>query len=280
MRSLKPLFLFFATFFAVSVFSQPLSGTKTVCSSGCDFTTLASAITALNTNGVAFGGASIVISNGHTETIPSGGYSLGSLNLNASLSASSPLEIRKDYSLGFKPVFTSGAGVGAIDAMFKLLGADYVTLDNLMFVESSSNSTAATLMEMGIALLKRTNTSPFDGCQNNIISNCEVHLNRTTFSHYNTGIFFGNHTSTSTASLTINSLVGTNSYNLLRGNTIVNAQAGIGLTGFNVASAPFALFDQDNVIGDGNGGNNILRFSPKILYLDLVLLPNIKTIWK
>lgn len=263
MRLLKETLLFLIVgLFAGSVFAQPISGTKTVCSSGCDYTTLASAITALNTNGVAFGGASIVISNGHTETIPSGGYSLGSLSLNTSLSASSPLEIRKDYSLGFKPVFTSVAGVGAVDAMFKLLGADYVTLDNLKFIESSSNSTATTLMEMGIALLKRTSTSPFDGCQNNIISNCEVHLTRVLLSHNTTGIFLGNHTSTSTSPLTIVSLDGTNSYNLLRGNTVVNAQAGIGLTGFNVASAPFALFDQGNIIGDGNGGNNILRFSP------------------
>ena len=50
-----------------------VTGTKTVAASGGDYTSLAAAITDLNTNGVGTGGAIINVPANWTETAPVGG---------------------------------------------------------------------------------------------------------------------------------------------------------------------------------------------------------------
>src|SRR4051812_9458061 len=82
-----------------------VTGTRTV---GIDYTSLAAAITDLNTNGVS-GAVIINIPSGYTETAPAGGYVLGSNTLNASASSVNTLTIRKSGS-GADPLLTAPVG--------------------------------------------------------------------------------------------------------------------------------------------------------------------------
>ncbi len=241
------------------VVAQPISGTKTVCTSGCDYPTLNAAVSALNLNGVGTGGAIIEIANGHTETLPNAGLSLGSATLNASLSASNPLIIRKSLTAGAKPIFTSGAGTGGMDAMFKMLGVDHVSLENLIFLESSTNVSSTTQYEYGIMLVKRNAVNPVDGCQNNTIKDCEITFRRSTFMTP-TGIYAANHLASNTSSINYTLNADAHSFNTLEGNIITHAQLGIYFSGINSTTASTALYDQGNTIGRENNGNSIRRF--------------------
>ena len=131
--------------------SAQLTGTLTVPSTA--YPDLATVITALNTQGVGAGGATINIASGNAQTAPAGGYVLGSAILNASLSAANPVTIQ-----GHGNTVTAYTGTGTIDGIFELTGADYVTIDSLNLQESAANTTATTQMEWGYALLKLNNT--------------------------------------------------------------------------------------------------------------------------
>lgn len=255
--SLLFTFCFLLSFTIVN--AQPITGTKTVCTSGCDYPTLNAAVSALNLNGVGTGGAIIEVANGHTETLPNAGLSLGSATLNATLIASNPLIIRKSLSAGAKPIFTSGAGTGGMDAMFKMLGVDHVSLENLIFLESTTNVSSTTQYEYGIMLVKRNAVNPVDGCQNNTIKDCEITFRRSTFMTP-TGIYAANHLATNTSNINYTLASDAHSFNTLEGNIITNAQLGIYFSGINSTTASTALYDQGNTIGRENNGNSIRRF--------------------
>jgi hypothetical protein len=253
------LFTFYLILPFTTVLAQPISGSKTICTSGCDYPTLNAAVVALNLNGVATGGAIIEIANGHIETLPNAGLSLGSTTLNASLSVSNPLIIRKNLTAGAKPIFTSGAGTGGMDAMIKMLGVDHVSLESLVFLEASTNVSSTTQYEYGIMLVKRNSVNPVDGCQNNTLKDCEITFRRSTFMTQ-TGIYAANHLATNTSNITYTSASDAHSFNTLEGNIITNAQLGIYFSGINSTTASTTLYDQGNTIGSENNGNSIRRF--------------------
>src|SRR6478672_2680461 len=116
--------LFMMTTFSVSLKAQ-LTGTKNIPG---DYATLAAAITDLNTQGVGAGGVTLNLLAGNPETAPSGGYVIGgtgSLVLTTT-SLSSPVVIQGNGNT----ITASGAQAsGALnDAIFKLVGADWVTI--------------------------------------------------------------------------------------------------------------------------------------------------------
>jgi hypothetical protein len=131
-NNLSFLLVIFATF---SANAQVITGTKTVCASGCDYTSFQAAATALNTNGVGIGGANILVASGHIETAPTGGIVLGSSTLNTSLSATNPLIIQKN-GVGSNPTIQAFTGTGTTDGILKLLGTDFVTINGLEFTEN------------------------------------------------------------------------------------------------------------------------------------------------
>ena len=235
--------------------AQGLTGTRNVCTT-CTYQTLGEAIDSLNLYGVGNGGVVINIQSGHTETIPGVGLNLGSAVLNASLSFSNTLTIQK-AGVGVNPIFTSGVGIGTTDAMLRLLGTDYVTIDGLSFIDDVFNTTPTTQAEWGIALLKRNATSPFDGCQNNIIKNCLITLQKSNVG--TRGIYLNNHTQSNTTALTITNVADANSFNKFLSNNISNVYSGIWLNGFN-ALTPFNLYDQNNEVGSNLLGNTITNF--------------------
>lgn len=251
-----------------SVSAQALSGTYTVPGS---YATIAAAITALNTNGVGSGGAIINIAAGTAETAPTGGYSLGSTTLNASLSLANQLIIQKSGA-GVNPLitaYTGGTGTpgtASQDVIFKLVGADYVTINGIDLAENAANTANPATMEAGFAFYK---ASLSDGAQNNTIKNCNITLNRLNNASGtapmvdgSVGIAVMNATAAAaTTSLVPTTRAGTNSYNKFYSNTIQNCNIGIALIGY-AASSPYTAADTLNDIGGTSlaTGNQIQNF--------------------
>lgn len=217
-----------------------LTGAITVPST--TYPTLASVITALNTQGVGAGGATITLSAGNPETAPTGGYQLGSATLNASLSSANPLVIN-----GSGNTLTGQTGVGSNDGIFWLMGVDYVTINsfNLVDVSTTTASSSTTANEWGFVLAKRSTTSPYDGCQRNLINNCSISLNK--YVSTATGILVAHIHPSSTGPSTASFAVGdANSFNKFTGNTITNVSRGFFLGG---SSAGIGFYDKANEVG-------------------------------
>lgn len=173
MKNVKSL-LFLALLFTLTNLNAQITGTVSVPGTYSD---LAAAFTALNAQGVGSGGATININA--TQTCPLNGFQLGSATLNASLSAANPLIIN-----GNSNAITAYAGTragsitsGVNDGMIILNGVDYVTINNIIFNELATNTTAALAMEHGIGMYNRTATvGAADGCKYVTISGCTFNL--------------------------------------------------------------------------------------------------------
>jgi hypothetical protein len=177
-----------------SLVAQPLSGTKTIPG---DYASIRLAVIALNTNGVTSPGVTFNIASGYLENI---NLSTTPIIVNTNTgSASSPIVFQKVAGGVVNPVISAGTGGWGenTNAGITIAGTDYVTIDGID-VQAFDNS-----LEFGYSLLKKSNTAPFDGCQNVIIRNCKITLNKT--NSYAVGIYTGNHIYTSTNALTITS---------------------------------------------------------------------------
>ncbi len=239
--------------------AAPLTGTKNIPSDGAPFDTLANAIAELNAQGVGAGGVTLNLEASNPETAPAGGYVIGgagSMVLTTS-SAANPVIIQ-----GNANTITASAAqvVGNLnDAIFKLIGADWITITGFTMQENAANTVtvAATnnMTEWGVALLYVTAT---DGAQNDTISNNTISLNRT---YPNTFGIYSNSTHTATAvttSATATGAAGGNENLKVYGNNISNVNMGI------VHIGPTAAADQ-NITADIGGaalatGNTITDF--------------------
>jgi hypothetical protein len=189
--------------------------------------------------------------------------------MTATGTAANPIIFQKS-GVGTNPVLTSYIGTVTTpsvlaDGFWVLAGSDYVTIDGINLQENPTNATLADVMEFGYGLFK---ASDADGCQNNIIRNCTITLNRiqntawTAPGHNGSvGIAVLNGLHTATGAVTVTAASGANSFNRFYSNTIQNCNAGIVFVGF-AATSPFTLGDNSNDAG-GNSlatGNNILNF--------------------
>ncbi|GAA4466461.1 hypothetical protein GCM10023093_20650 [Nemorincola caseinilytica] len=234
-----------------------VTGTRTI---GVEYPTLASAITDLNTMGIA-GAVTINVPAGHTEVAPAGGYVLGSAVLNASISATATLTIQKSGT-GANPLLTAPVGTStSADGIFIIAGTDRVTISGIDLTESAANTTATTRMEWGYALVKRQNTAPFDGCQFVTIQGCTITLNR--LNTPTVGIYAGNHIATSTTALSITATSDAMNDCAFYSNTIQNTVTGISLRGYAGAASPYSLYDQNNKVGGTTAisGNTIQNYA-------------------
>lgn len=246
-------------FFYFPLKSQ-LSGTYTIPGT---YSTIAAAISALNTQGVN-GTVTILVSAGYAEFAPVGGYSLY-----ATGTSTSPIFFQKNGS-GANPLITaytggSGTPSSAIqDGIWKFFGCDYVTVDGISLTDpnTSNNST----MEFGFGFFK---SSAANGCQNNTIKNCIITLNKINnaagagvASEGSRGIDLVNaFVSTHTTAVTVTASAGSHSYNHFYNNLIQNCNLGIALIGF-VGSSPFSFSDFGNDIGGNSAAtsNTIINY--------------------
>ena len=212
---------------------------------GC-FPTVAAAVTYINTNGVSgTGNVQFDVAAGYTETAPAGGFAI-----TATGTSTLGIKFVKSGS-GANPTFTAPTpqASGALnDAIFKLIGADYITIDGFTLQENAANTTTTTasnnMTEWGVALLYASTTN---GAQNNTIQNNTITLNRT---YTNTWGVYSNvrHSATviaTTADIT-NNTTAPNSGNKVYSNTISNVNMGIAFIGSGTAA------NQD--IGNDVGG--------------------------
>ncbi len=232
-----------------------LSGAKAIPGSGSTgYATLAAAVADLNAQGVGSGGVTFNLAAGYTETA-------ANLLVTATGTAANPIVFQK-AGTGTNPTITAAAGTSAtLDDIIGLQGSDYVTFDGLTLVDPASNSTATTQMEWGFSLLKG-NSPTVDGCQNVIIRNCVVTLQKGTASM---GIYANNHTPTSTTQLVPTTAAGTNSNNKFYGNAISGVNNGIYLAGYAASASPYTYLDQNNEVGSlvsgtAATGNTITNF--------------------
>jgi trimeric autotransporter adhesin len=229
--------LFFALIISVATFGQ-LTGTKTIPG---DYASVAAAITALNTSGVGAGGVTFNVAAGYSETFTS---LTAGLIWTTTGSATNPIVFQKSGA-GLNPVITGFATApGPNDYIICIGGTDYVTFDGIDVQELTGS------VEWGYAILKASAT---DGSQNITIKNCKVNLNKTFTGTI--GIYSNNHTTASTAQLTVTALTGANSNLKIFNNNISNCYFGIYIMGYNSAT-PYSFYDQNNEIGK-DGANTI-----------------------
>ena len=162
------LLLFFVMFSVLGV-----QGQVTVTGNGAgSYGTLQLAIAALPSTLTANTTISVAASN--PQTAPSGGY-----NITTTGTASFSLTITGNSNT---VTAFSGQTSGILtDAIFKIVGGDYITIQGFTMQENSANTTTAAatnnMTEWGVALLYASTTN---GAQNCTIQNNTISLNRTT----------------------------------------------------------------------------------------------------
>ncbi len=246
MLRFSTLFLFTFLFILNVGTSQVTTNTSSGLSA--TYPTLDAAILALNNAIIT---SPVVITVNGNETAPSSGYTI-----TAQGTAINTITID-----GNQYLITASAThpMGTFnDAIIKLVGADYVTLENFVLRENPLATNAApttnTVTEWGIALLAESRTN---GSQNNIIQNNNISLRVSAVDRNTFGIYSNvSHTSTSISNPGNPSIFsGTNSNNKIYGNNISKISIGIAFVGSVITTNP----DQYNEIGGSNDtlGNSI-----------------------
>ncbi len=210
--------------------------------SGTNFQSFTTAITALNAFGVTCPTTFNVAAGTTYSEIPP--------TITAYGSAANPVIFRKDPSTsGANPKITATAGVstgGAAttnpDALISFSGADYITFDGIDLADAATNTTQDKAMEMGFGFFRASATN---GCQNNVVKNCVVTLQRsfngTAGSFlYPVGIAGLNSTTGNLTDVAVSSATGANSNNQFYSNTLQNVNTGIELLGSASATATSA----------------------------------------
>lgn len=141
------------------------------------YTTLAAAINALNNKTSITGPVTISLAAGNPQTCPTGGYSITAVLAGAS-------STNKVTITGNGNTITAPSPAGIIgslaDAIFKFIGADFMTLQNFVMNDNALNTNTTesfnNMVEWGVAVLNATATN---GAQNITIKNNTITLNRT-----------------------------------------------------------------------------------------------------
>ncbi|MEP6645497.1 MAG: GEVED domain-containing protein [Saprospiraceae bacterium] len=192
------------------------------------YLSLGAAITALNAATIT--SPVVITCPTGSETAPAGGYSI-----TAQGTVVNTIIIQGNGAAN--SIITAASPAGAIgnlnDAIFKLLGADFVTIQGFAMNENPANivTAAATnnMVEWGVALLHASVTN---GAQNNTIQNNTITLNKTNLNTW--GIYSNNsHSATTVGTLEIvtSNTTGPASGNKFYTNAISNVNMGIALIG-------------------------------------------------
>jgi len=228
-----------------SIFAQ-LTGTKSIPG---DYSTIAAAISALNSQGVGNGGVIFNVAAGYTETFTT--FNAGTITT-VTGSETHPIVFQKSGT-GANPVITAMllTGSGLTDGIIMLQGTDYVTFDGIDVKENPLNTSNMT--EWGYAILM---ASPTDASQYIKISNCNITLNWR--NRYSRGIFSRNQNSTSNSYINPAVPEGAVSHCDIDGCNITSVYEGISFTGYDDIP-PFALCGRSNRFGFTKG-NTITEF--------------------
>jgi hypothetical protein len=243
----------FVVSIAASTASAQLTGPKSIPGNYAD---LASAIADLNTQGVGAGGVTFNLAAANPQTAPAR-YVIGGTGsaVLGTASAANPIVFNgNNNTITASAALTAGA---LNDGIFKLIGADWVTISGFTMTENAANTITAAgtnnMTEWGVALLYVTAT---DGASNNTINGNTIDLDRT---YQNTFGIYSNSTHTATAvttSATATGATGGNHNLIITNNNITDVNQGI------VHVGPTAAADQNDLVTIGGAGaaNNITNF--------------------
>lgn len=260
LRSVRVMLLLFALLFGVmqvqaqltvSV-TNPNNATPALSST---YSSLASAITALNSS-TAFGGQVILTCSGTSETAPVGGFRIAFTG--ATTGTNNVIIDGSSTTVNAANLSAATAGTRT-DAIFKIVGSDYVTIQNFNMTENAANTTGGAIgvqkmTEFGVALFASSATN---GAQYNTIKNNIITLSTTGTKYQNAiGIFSTTASSETNSAQAATSIAGTNSFNMIYGNTISGVSTGI----YFISPAQTAtVFESGNDIGgtSSSTGNTI-----------------------
>lgn len=244
----------------------PLNGTYAIPG---DFATINDAAISLNTNGIS-GPVVFNVAAGHSETAPAGSATPGGILFGVITGTSSVNTITfQKAGAGANPIVFAGANHtagGVLDAVIRIVGTDYLIFDSINLSENPANTTWATtatnnMTEFGFGFFYSGAATAGNGAQNNTIRNCTITLNTSGTNYPNT---FGIYSTTLTSAInaatlaSVTTFAGSNSNNKLYGNSILNANFGITITGSNTPVAMDTGWD----IGGNSAttGNTITNF--------------------
>lgn len=212
------------------------------------YASLAAAITDLNTKTSITGPVTITLNSGNPQTNPAGGYSISATLSGASNTNRVTIAGSGNTITAPNPAGTAGA---LNDAIFKVIGSDFITISGFVMNENSLNTTTTAasnnMVEWGVAVLYGSTTN---GCQNIIIENNTITLNRT---YQNTFGIYSNSTHSATTiatSATATTTAGANNDLKIYGNTISNVNNGILYVG------PTAAADHNTGLDIGGSGGS------------------------
>ncbi len=225
---------------AIQLAFGQLTGIKTIPG---DYATIEAAIVALNAQGVGSGGVTFNVAAGHTET-----FTTPSAGLITAIGTASNQIVFQKSGAGSNPVITAATpGIGTMDFVICLSGADYVTIDGIDILENAANTTSTTQMEWAYAVLK---ASEINGSQNNTIKNCNISLDPSNTS--SRAVYSNNHTTSATTQLVVTDIAGTNSNNKFFGLNVSNCYHAFYIYG----RADVDYYDQNNELGV-DGANTV-----------------------
>ncbi len=225
----------------------PISGnTYTIGGSSPTYNTLSEAAMALNLNGI---NGAIVLD------VRSGTYDdIFHLIEVTGTSATNTITIKKESGIvtispsnGSQSTTAPGASAG--DAIFRLDGTDYVTVDGMNFTQNANNTSAAKKFNMGILVANSVlNSVPMSGSQNNIFKNISIDLGSGSLTAGLIGIRFG--TAGTATGITFDK---TNSFNTIQDVNITGFHA----NGIKMFGHSSAMPDSGNVITAVVGRNTL-----------------------
>jgi hypothetical protein len=207
-----------------------------------NYPSIAAAITDLNTRGTPLCAVTYNIAAGWTEVA-------ANLTISATGTVSAPITFRKNGT-GDNPRIVAAPGTGSYDGIIKFNGVNYITFDGIDVSDTSSNTTVATQMEWGYALLRLDATH---GSQFITIKNCNIKLNKTNTSTHGIHSYYQLVTG---GTLAPTASSGTNSNNTFLNVNITNSYYGMYLYGYPDSQTPYALGDNNNMLSTTGGGRS------------------------
>ncbi len=254
-----------AGFMSATLFSNAQVTTNGGSGLNAGYPSLASAITALNGIGTATSAVLITVDN--DEVAPAGGF-----NLTATGGPFAQITIN-----GNNKVLTGSASqvAGSLtDAVFKVIGGDFITIQNFQIRENAANINkdfaTNNMTEWGVALL---NASTTNGAQNVAVLGNNISLDRTYPNSF--GIYSNsNHASNSLTLSSATNSGGRNSSYIINGNSLSGVNLGIvivGSPGFMSLNITIGETDPESL----NTGNAVDTYGYSDQFSDFPYLPKV-----
>ncbi|MGY6562634.1 MAG: T9SS type A sorting domain-containing protein [Luteibaculaceae bacterium] len=226
---MRKVVTFICLLLSAQVFGQGLSGIFELGPNSQAFPNFASAVKALQLNGVGEGGVAFVVSPGiYNENIELSTVKGASAENRVIFIALDPME---------KPILRSSGTNKKDDAIIKLKAASFITFDGFRLEEQ--NTIPGEEVEYGIALFG----TPTEGNINNQFKNIEIFLGNENALplHTTRGIY-------QKSVAQNNKIQATNSHNLFENLVIDNVATGIELRGHSTAQGSPIQFDENNIV--------------------------------